>query len=125
MTRDELLRVFNERFYIWLPKLAEHNLFQTPIVGDVHEGIAKALEHFALYDIENRKRDTISTLYTVGLNPIGADWVIMPIGPAWRLCSSVVQEIVEAALIAKQGSWVKPFLYEGDVASFEAARVDA
>ncbi len=124
MTRDELLRVFRSRFYVWLPNLDDHNLFESPVCSDVHEALAKYLEHAALYDIENRKRDSMHVVYAVSTTMDGP-WVSIPIGPAWRLCSPVVQSIVEAALIAKDGPWILRLLTDGDVESFEATMAKA
>ena len=118
MTRAELLRTFNERFYIWLPALSENNMFETVVCSDVHEGIAKALEYFALVDVELSKRQSIHIVYPVSLSPLG-DWVTMPIGPAWRLCSPVVQDIVEEAVAQIMGQSMTDYLTCGDVESFE------
>ncbi len=120
MTRDELLKTFNRRFYIWLPNLEEHNLYETHVVSDAHEAIARALEYFALYDIEHPKRDTMHVVYAVSVSMSGP-WVSLPIGPAWRLSSPIVQDIVERSLLMKDGPWILRLLTDGDVETFEAA----
>lgn len=110
MTRDELLKTFNDTFYFAIT--TEHTWEQRG--SDVFDAMVKMLEHFALFDQELTRKQSIEVIYCVSLNPLGP-WISMPVGPAYRQCSPVVRQIVEYAVRAKHGDTGEYLLEQADV----------
>lgn len=112
---------FNERFYFLVELRAggSHDIYETPVVGDIYEACAKYLRWLALEDDTHKRVDTIQTSAIISVGPDGP-WELVCIAPGWRQCEPLVQDIIERVLLAKHW-WATDYLLEADTESFEAA----